>query len=372
MAEANVQAAPQRPAMSQLAGPILVVLILAMMVLPLPPFAARPAVHLQHRAVADGAAGGRVHRRGRSTSRLFPTVLLLTTLLRLSLNVASTRVVLLHGHTGAGRGRQGDRGVRPLPGRRQLRGRPRRVRRSWSSSTSSSITKGAGRIAEVGARFTLDAMPGKQMAIDADLNAGLIGEDEARRRRAEVGAGGRLLRRDGRRQQVRARRRHRRHPDPAHQHHRRPRHRHRCSTTCRLAQAAQELHAAHHRRRPGRADPGAAASRPRPASSSRASPPTRTSASSWSRSSFGRPQVLGIAAGDARHARPDSRHAALRLPAARGGWSAGAAYWLERRAHGAGGRSAGSPSAAARRDAGSVAGTTWRRSTRSASRSATA
>src|SRR5690554_7434050 len=49
------------------------------------------------------------------------------------------------------------------------------------------ITKGAGRIAEVGARFTLDAMPGKQMAIDADLNAGLVGEDEARRRRAEVG-----------------------------------------------------------------------------------------------------------------------------------------------------------------------------------------
>ena len=87
------------------------------------------------------------------------------------------------------------------------------------------VTKGAGRIAEVAARFTLDAMPGKQMAIDADLNAGLITEDEARARRLEDRAGGRLLRRHGRRQQVRARRRHRRHPDPAHQHHRRPRHR---------------------------------------------------------------------------------------------------------------------------------------------------
>ena len=60
------------------------------------------------------------------------------------------------------------------------------------------VTKGAERIAEVGARFTLDAMPGKQMAIDADLNAGLIDEKEAKRRRAEVARGSRVLRRDGR------------------------------------------------------------------------------------------------------------------------------------------------------------------------------
>jgi flagellar biosynthesis protein FlhA len=87
------------------------------------------------------------------------------------------------------------------------------------------VTKGAERIAEVGARFTLDAMPGKQMAIDADLNAGLIDEKEAKRRR-RGGRGGRLLRLHGRCQQVRARRRHRRHADPVHQHRRRLHHRH--------------------------------------------------------------------------------------------------------------------------------------------------
>ncbi len=71
------------------------------------------------------------------------------------------------------------------------------------------ITKGAGRIAEVTARFTLDAMPGKQMAIDADLNAGLIDAGRGTHARHEVRAGSRLLRRHGRCQQVRARRRHR-------------------------------------------------------------------------------------------------------------------------------------------------------------------
>ena len=74
------------------------------------------------------------------------------------------------------------------------------------------ITNGAGRVAEVGARFTLDAMPGKQMAIDADLNAGLITDEEARNRRAEISARGRLLRRDGRRLEVRQGRRDGGHP----------------------------------------------------------------------------------------------------------------------------------------------------------------
>ena len=69
------------------------------------------------------------------------------------------------------------------------------------------VTNGAGRVAEVGARFTLDAMPGKQMAIDADLNAGLITDDQARTRRGEISPRGRLLRRDGRRLEVRQRRR---------------------------------------------------------------------------------------------------------------------------------------------------------------------
>ncbi len=116
----------------------------------------------------------------------FPILLLVTTLFRLSLNVASTRLILLNGDKGPGAAGE--------------------VIRSFGNFVVGGnyavgfvifailviinfivITKGAGRIAEVAARFTLDAMPGKQMAIDADLNAGLIGDEEARRRRKEVG-----------------------------------------------------------------------------------------------------------------------------------------------------------------------------------------
>src|SRR6201989_2524886 len=103
---------------------------------------------------------------------VFPTILLLATLLRLALNVASTRVVLLNGHTGP-----------------QAAGH---VIQSFGEfvicGNFVGAHKGAGRISEVSARFTLDAMPGKQMAIDADLNAGLITQDEARARRADVRA----------------------------------------------------------------------------------------------------------------------------------------------------------------------------------------
>ena len=116
---------------------------------------------------------------------VFPTVLLLTTLLRLSLNVASTRVVLLHGHTGAdAAGKVIEAFGHFLVGGNFAVGLV--VFAILVVINFVVITKGAGRIAEVSARFTLDAMPGKQMAIDADLNAGLIGEDEARRRRAEI------------------------------------------------------------------------------------------------------------------------------------------------------------------------------------------
>ncbi len=115
----------------------------------------------------------------------FPTILLIVTLFRLSLNVASTRLILLNGNEGIGAAGQ--------------------VIRSFGNFVVGGnyavgfiifailiiinfmvITKGAGRIAEVAARFTLDAMPGKQMAIDADLNAGLIADDEARERRKEI------------------------------------------------------------------------------------------------------------------------------------------------------------------------------------------
>jgi flagellar biosynthesis protein FlhA len=116
---------------------------------------------------------------------VFPSVLLLATLLRLALNVASTRVVLLHGHTGSGAAGK----VIESFGEFVIGGNYAVGVIVFIILTIINfvvVTKGAGRISEVTARFTLDAMPGKQMAIDADLNAGLISQDEARTRRQEV------------------------------------------------------------------------------------------------------------------------------------------------------------------------------------------
>jgi flagellar biosynthesis protein FlhA len=116
---------------------------------------------------------------------VFPTVLLLATLLRLALNVASTRVVLLNGHTGPGSAGH----VIEAFGNFVIGGNYAVGVIVFVILTIVNfvvVTKGAGRISEVSARFTLDAMPGKQMAIDADLNAGLITQDEARTRRTEV------------------------------------------------------------------------------------------------------------------------------------------------------------------------------------------
>jgi len=118
---------------------------------------------------------------------VFPTVLLLATLLRLALNVASTRVVLLNGHSGA----QAAGHVIQSFGEFVIGGNFAVGVVVFIILTIINfvvVTKGSGRISEVSARFTLDAMPGKQMAIDADLNAGLITQDEARTRRAEVRA----------------------------------------------------------------------------------------------------------------------------------------------------------------------------------------
>ena len=118
---------------------------------------------------------------------VFPTVLLLATLLRLALNVASTRVVLLNGHNGA----QAAGHVIHSFGEFVIGGNFAVGVVVFIILTIINfvvVTKGSGRISEVSARFTLDAMPGKQMAIDADLNAGLITQDEARTRRAEVRA----------------------------------------------------------------------------------------------------------------------------------------------------------------------------------------
>ncbi|MBW4052964.1 MAG: flagellar biosynthesis protein FlhA [Proteobacteria bacterium] len=118
---------------------------------------------------------------------VFPTVLLLATLLRLALNVASTRVVLLHGYAGPGAaGHVIESFGQFVVGGNFAVGVVVFVILTIINFVV--VTKGSGRISEVSARFTLDAMPGKQMAIDADLNAGLITQDEARTRRAEVRA----------------------------------------------------------------------------------------------------------------------------------------------------------------------------------------
>ena len=156
----------------------------------------------------------------------FPTVLLIATMLRLALNLASTRLILANGHEGTGAaGHVIEAFGNFVMGGNFVIGVV--VFAILLIVNFVVITKGSGRIAEVAARFTLDAMPGKQMAIDADLSAGLI--DEARREGAAQGPGGRILvlRRHGRRLEVRARRRHRRPADHLHQHRRRHHHRRR-------------------------------------------------------------------------------------------------------------------------------------------------
>jgi len=166
------------------AAPIIIVLLLSMMILPL------PAIILDVLFSFNIALSIMVLLIGLQTRKAldfiaFPTVLLMTTMLRLSLNVASTRVVLTEGHNGPdAAGKVIEAFGHFLIGGNYAVGIIVFIILTIINFTV--VTKGAGRIAEVGARFTLDAMPGKQMAIDADLNAGLIGEDEARRRRAEV------------------------------------------------------------------------------------------------------------------------------------------------------------------------------------------
>jgi len=168
-----------------LAAPILVILILGMMILPIPPFML-DVLFTFNIALSIIVLLTALYTVRPLDFMVFPTVLLLTTILRLALNVASTRVVLSDGHTGPGAAGKviesfgnfliaGDYLVGAI------------VFIILTIINFIVITKGAGRIAEVGARFALDAMPGKQMAIDADLNAGMIGEAEARKRRTEVG-----------------------------------------------------------------------------------------------------------------------------------------------------------------------------------------
>ena len=165
--------------------PFFVVLMLAMMVLPLPPFVL-DLLFTFNIALALIVMMVSAQMVKPLDFAALPSVLLVTTLLRLSLNVASTRVVLLHGHTGPGAaGHVIESFGHFLIGGNFAVGLI--VFAILVVINFIVVTKGAERIAEVGARFTLDAMPGKQMAIDAELNAGLIDEKEARRRRVEVG-----------------------------------------------------------------------------------------------------------------------------------------------------------------------------------------
>ncbi len=169
---------------SGLGTPILIVVMLSMMVVPLAPVML-DALFTFNISLALLVLLAAVYNTRPLDFSSFPTLLLVATLLRLSLNVASTRIVLLDGHTGPGAAGT--------------------VIESFGGFVIGGnyavgfvvfiiliiinfmvVTKGAGRVSEVSARFTLDAMPGKQMAIDADLNAGLLDQEEARTRRAEV------------------------------------------------------------------------------------------------------------------------------------------------------------------------------------------
>jgi flagellar biosynthesis protein FlhA len=176
---------PNATAIKALMAPLFIILVLSMMVLPLPPFAL-DMLFTFNIAMALMVMLMAAYMIKPLDFSAFPAVILLTTLLRLSLNVASTRVVLLEGHTGTGAaGKVIESFGHFLIGGNFAVGLI--VFAILVVINFIVVTKGAERIAEVGARFTLDAMPGKQMAIDADMNAGLIDEKEAKRRRAEVG-----------------------------------------------------------------------------------------------------------------------------------------------------------------------------------------
>ncbi|WP_446808794.1 flagellar biosynthesis protein FlhA [Methylomonas sp. 2BW1-5-20] len=169
-----------------LGAPLLIIMLLALLILPLPPFVLdlfftfNIAFSLIILLVV-------IYTLKPLEFASFPTVILVATLLRLSLNVASTRVVLIRGHEG------GDAAGKVIEafGSFVIGGNFAVgivVFAILVVINFMVVTKGAGRVAEVSARFTLDAMPGKQMAIDADLNSGLINQDEARARREEVAA----------------------------------------------------------------------------------------------------------------------------------------------------------------------------------------
>ncbi len=164
--------------------PLLLLALLAMIVIPMPPIMLDIFFTFNiSLALVVMLASIYIHRP--LDFSVFPTVLLITTLLRLSLNIASTRVVLLEGHTGTAAAGQ----VIQSFGEFVVGGNYAVGFVIFAILVIINfvvVTKGAGRISEVSARFTLDAMPGKQMAVDADLNAGLLTQEEANLRRLEI------------------------------------------------------------------------------------------------------------------------------------------------------------------------------------------
>ncbi|MEZ8880472.1 MULTISPECIES: flagellar biosynthesis protein FlhA [Vibrio] len=171
-------------AMPAIGAPVMVLATLAMVVLPIPAFLL-DMFFTFNIALSMVVLLVSVYTRRPLDFAAFPTVLLIATLLRLALNVASTRVVLLHGHEGGdAAGNVIEAFGNVVIGGNYAVGLV--VFLILMIINFMVVTKGAGRISEVSARFTLDALPGKQMAIDADLNAGLIDQDQARTRRFEV------------------------------------------------------------------------------------------------------------------------------------------------------------------------------------------
>ncbi|MAK91317.1 MAG: flagellar biosynthesis protein FlhA, partial [Oleibacter sp.] len=173
-------------AQGNLSIPVMLLVLLGMMTLPLPPFLL-DTFFTFNIALSIVVLLVSVYAKRPLDFAIFPTILLVATLLRLALNVASTRVVLMYGHEGGdAAGRVIEAFGEVLIGGNYAVGLV--VFMILMIINFVVVTKGAGRVSEVSARFTLDAMPGKQMAIDADLNAGLIDADQAKPRRADIAA----------------------------------------------------------------------------------------------------------------------------------------------------------------------------------------
>ncbi len=169
-----------------LMAPVAVIALLGMLILPLPPIALDLFFTLNI-CLSIVIVLVSVYAQRPLDFVIFPTIILISTLFRLALNVASTRVVLLEGHTGTGAAGQ----VIESFGEFVIGGNYAVGLVVFAILVIINfvvVTKGAGRVSEVSARFTLDAMPGKQMSIDADLNSGIIDQDQAKVRREEIAA----------------------------------------------------------------------------------------------------------------------------------------------------------------------------------------